>query len=101
MIARKTSWQLQEAKNKLSEVVRRTREEGPQTITVRGEDAVVMVSAKEFEEYQSRQPEVSEDQRDESLSDFFQRWAKRTEGIELDLSERVPEGPMREIDFGD
>lgn len=35
-------WQLQEAKNKLSEVVRRAVEEGPQTITVRGRDTVVV-----------------------------------------------------------
>jgi prevent-host-death family protein len=35
-------WQLQDAKNKLSEVVRRALEEGPQTITVRGKDTVVV-----------------------------------------------------------
>jgi prevent-host-death family protein len=40
--ARKRRWQLQEAKNKLSEVVRRALEEGPQTITVRGRDTVVI-----------------------------------------------------------
>ncbi|MBX3461449.1 MAG: type II toxin-antitoxin system prevent-host-death family antitoxin [Planctomycetes bacterium] len=40
--ARKRRWQLQEAKNKLSEVVRRAIEEGPQTITVRGRDTVVI-----------------------------------------------------------
>jgi prevent-host-death family protein len=100
MIARKSRWQLQEAKNKLSEVVRRTREEGPQTITVRGADAVVMVTAQAFAEYQRRLLGGPGD-REESLSEFFQRWAKRTEGIELDLSQRLPEGPMREIDFGD
>ena len=42
-------WQLQEAKNKLSEVVRRACDEGPQEITVRGEPAVVVVSAEEWE----------------------------------------------------
>lgn len=41
-------WQLQEAKNKLSEVVRRACDEGPQEITVRGEPAVVVVSAAEW-----------------------------------------------------
>lgn len=40
--ARKRRWQLQEAKNKLSEVIRRAVEEGPQTITVRGRDTVVL-----------------------------------------------------------
>jgi prevent-host-death family protein len=40
-------WQLQDAKNRLSELVRKAREEGPQVITLRGRDAVV-VSADEF-----------------------------------------------------
>ena len=43
------SWQLQEAKNKLSEVIRCARTEGPQEITVRGEPAVVVISAEEWE----------------------------------------------------
>ncbi len=41
-------WQLQDAKNRLSEVVRRATDEGPQTITLRGQDAVVVVAAAEF-----------------------------------------------------
>ena len=41
-------WQLQDAKNRLSELVRKAREEGPQVITLRGRDAVVVVSASEF-----------------------------------------------------
>ena len=41
-------WQLQEAKNRLSEVVRKARREGPQVITLHGRDAVVVVSAQEF-----------------------------------------------------
>ena len=43
-----SKWQLQEAKNRLSEVVRKAADEGPQTITLRGEDAVVVVDAKEY-----------------------------------------------------
>lgn len=41
-------WQLQEAKNRFSEVVRRARSEGPQVITLHGEDAAVVVSAKDY-----------------------------------------------------
>jgi antitoxin Phd len=41
-------WQLQDAKNRLSELVRKAREEGPQVITLHGRDAVVVVSANEF-----------------------------------------------------
>ena len=42
------SWQLQEAKQKFSELVRRTIEEGPQTVTRRGEEIVVVVPVEEF-----------------------------------------------------
>ena len=43
------SWHLQDAKNHLSKVVQRSRTEGPQVITVRGEPAAVVVSAKDYE----------------------------------------------------
>ena len=43
-----SDWQLQVAKNKFSERVRRAREEGPQTVTVHGKPAVVVVDAAEF-----------------------------------------------------
>ncbi len=45
---KRRSWQLQEAKARLSELVRSAREEGPQEISVRGEPAVVVVSAREY-----------------------------------------------------
>jgi len=41
-------WQLQEAKNRLSEVVRKAAEEGPQVITLRGEDAVVVMAVSDY-----------------------------------------------------
>ena len=41
-------WQLQEAKNQLSEVVRKARSEGPQVITLHGTDAAVVVSAQDY-----------------------------------------------------
>ncbi|MDB5366416.1 MAG: prevent-host-death protein [Rhodospirillales bacterium] len=43
-----TVWRLQDAKARFSEVVRRAREEGPQHVTVRGEDAVVVVASGEW-----------------------------------------------------
>lgn len=42
-------WKLADAKNKLSEVVNRAIEEGPQIIT-RRKDVVVLVSQKEYQE---------------------------------------------------
>jgi antitoxin Phd len=41
-------WQLHDAKARLSDLVRRAQREGPQRITVYGEDAVVVISAVEF-----------------------------------------------------
>ena len=41
-------WQLQEAKNRLSEVVRKATDEGPQVITLRGDDAVVVIAARDY-----------------------------------------------------
>jgi prevent-host-death family protein len=42
------SWQLQEAKNRLSEVVDLALEEGPQTVTRHGKEVAVIVSTDEF-----------------------------------------------------
>ena len=41
-------WQMQEAKQKLSQLVRAAESEGPQVITRQGEDAVVVVSLADF-----------------------------------------------------
>ena len=43
-----SSWSLETAKARLSEVVRRARAEGPQTITVRGADAAVVLSPEAY-----------------------------------------------------
>lgn len=42
-------WRLQDAKARLSEVVRQARERGPQRVTVHGRDAVVVVRAEDFD----------------------------------------------------
>ena len=46
--ARPARWQLQDAKARFSEVVRRARQEGPQHVTVHGREEVVIVAAEEF-----------------------------------------------------
>jgi prevent-host-death family protein len=67
-------WQLQEAKNKLSQLVQEAQRSGPQVITVRGEEAVVVLSAEEYRRLTYRQG---------SLIEFLQSspWAD----MELDL----------------
>ncbi len=68
-------WQLQEAKNRLSQVVDSALHDGPQTITLRGKPAAVVVS---FEEYRKLTlPQTG-------LSQFFMQ--SPLHGIELDLS---------------
>ena len=42
-------WKLEDAKARFSELVRRAQSEGPQRVTVRGRDAVVVISAEELE----------------------------------------------------
>ncbi|MGI8759056.1 MAG: type II toxin-antitoxin system Phd/YefM family antitoxin [Acidimicrobiales bacterium] len=43
------TWQLQDAKQRFSELVRRALEEGPQTVTRRGKDAVVVIAATQLD----------------------------------------------------
>ncbi len=67
-------WQLQEAKNKFSEVVRKATEEGPQTVTKHGKDSVVVLSVEDYQKI--KQPESS-------LADFLQQ--SPLASVELDL----------------
>jgi antitoxin Phd len=43
------TWKLEDAKARFSEVVRLARSEGPQRVTVRGKDAVVVISTDALE----------------------------------------------------
>ena len=43
------TWKLEDAKSRFSEVVRLAKQSEPQRITVRGEDAVVIISSQLFE----------------------------------------------------
>lgn len=47
------NWTLARAKDQLSEVVRRAIDDGPQTISVRGEDTAVILSKADFEQLQA------------------------------------------------
>ena len=56
----RSEWQLQAAKNQLSEVVRQSRFNGPQTITLHGEPAAVVVSYEEFKKLNGRKRSLAE-----------------------------------------
>ena len=53
-----SNWQLQDAKARFSELVKRAREQGPQHVSVRGEPAVVVVSEDEFARLTSPRPSI-------------------------------------------
>ncbi len=42
------TWKLEDAKARFSEVVRLARERGPQKVTVRGQEAVVILAAEDY-----------------------------------------------------
>jgi prevent-host-death family protein len=52
-----TRWQVQEAKQRFSEVVRRAMVEGPQTVTRRGEEVVVVLSSEQYRRLSSSKPD--------------------------------------------
>ena len=72
-------WQIQDAKNKLSEVITRALKEGPQLITRHGEKTVVVVSYAEYERLRKSQGKLSE---------FFK--ASPLAGIDLTRDKSLP-----------
>ena len=69
------AWQLQEAKNKFSNLVERAQKEGPQVVTKHGKEAVVVLSADDFRKLTRSKT---------SLRQFLQK--SPLAGIELDIS---------------
>jgi prevent-host-death family protein len=53
-------WQLQEAKAKFSQLVQKAMDEGPQTVTRHGKEAVVVLSAEEYQKLKERRPSLKE-----------------------------------------
>lgn len=49
-------WKLEDAKARFSEVVRHACAEGPQRVSVRGRDTVVIVSVEEFDRLTDQKP---------------------------------------------
>ena len=83
------SWQLQDAKARLSELVKLSASEGPQEITVHGRAAAVLVSAEEFARLRGAKQEPT-------WLEIFQRAPKIDE--ELDIG-RDPNDIPRDLDL--
>ena len=80
------NWQLQDAKNRFSEVVQKAIEQGPQIITRRGVKTVVIMSVEDYQ--QLTQPKVN-------IIDFFRKSPLKDAMIDLTRDEDIG----REIDF--
>lgn len=80
------SWQLQDAKNRFSELVDRAMKDGPQIVTRRGRRAVVVVSVEDYARLIKPRTKLTE---------FFRR--SPLAGAELDL-ERSKDAP-REVEL--
>jgi prevent-host-death family protein len=52
------AWQLQQAKQRFSQLVRLALDEGPQVVTRRGEEVVVVLSAAEFQRLSDSKPDL-------------------------------------------
>jgi prevent-host-death family protein len=68
-------------------LARRALEEGPQVVTRRGEEVVVVVPAEEFRRMSEQKPE------------FKEHLMSAPEGLELIIPERPPNDFPREVDL--
>jgi antitoxin Phd len=68
-------WQMQEAKQRFSEVVRKAWKEGPQEITYRGEESAWILSSKDYRKLLKER---------ENIVDFFQNSPCRDVDLKLE-----------------
>lgn len=78
------NWQLAEAKNKFSEVFTRTIEEGPQFVTRRNEE-IVLLSKQEYQRLTGERP------------NFIEHLLNIPKDVELDLSR--DKSPMQDVEW--
>lgn len=79
-------WSLQDAKNKFSHVVKDAQKEGPQIVTKRGIEAVVVLSIDDYRKF--IKPKTN-------LVEFFQK--SPLQGVELDFERN--KAPSRKVEL--
>jgi len=77
----KTIWKLQDAKSQFSKVIEDALENGPQYVTRRGVETVVVVSVKEYEKLISNKP---------GFKDFLLNCPKMDENFEIERQKDYP-----------
>lgn len=80
------TWQLQEAKAHLSEVIRLSAQQGPQILTVRGKEEAVLISKKEYERLIGSKP---------NFFDFMSQ--SPLKGLDMDW--KRDQSPIRDLDL--
>lgn len=80
------TWQLQEAKAHLSEVIRLSAQQGPQILTVRGKEEAVLISKKEYERLIGSKP---------NFFDFMSQ--SPLKGLDMDW--KCDQSPIRDLDL--
>ena len=87
-VTRPGRWQLQDAKARFSELVRRAKQEGPQHVTVHGREEVVVIGADDFRK-------LAGDRTGRALVDAMQQSPHRSARIEP----RRLRMPVRDVDL--
>jgi antitoxin Phd len=75
------AWQIQEAKQRLSEVIRLANSDGPQLVTHRGAPTVWIISDKDYNKLTKHR---------ESIVDFFQRSPHRDIDLQIERRKDLP-----------
>lgn len=78
---KKKRWQVQHAKQRLSEVIRLAVSEGPQQITLRGEETAWILSATDYRKLTQRR---------EGLVEFFERSPHRDIDLPIERRKDLP-----------
>jgi prevent-host-death family protein len=86
---REPVWQLQDAKARFSEVIRRAVDEGPQHVSVRGEPAAVVLSEEEYHQLTAQRP---------SIVDHILAGDPWPDDLVDAINDR-PHGPDRDVNF--
>ena len=74
-------WQLQDAKNRFSNLVIQAQRKGPQIVTKHGKEAVVVLSVEEYKKLTKPQ---------KNLTQFFQESPLAEEDISFERSKELP-----------
>jgi antitoxin Phd len=79
-------WQLQEAKNRFSEVVEEALQHGPQVVTRRGVETVIVLSYAEYRKLMLQQKKLSEFFRGSPLAEAELDLTRDKSGLRGDIA---------------